>query len=808
MSHKMTNDEFKSRANKMHNNFYDYSKTDYHDIKSSVTITCPIHGDFTQRAETHLLGHGCPKCAAKRREATMLAVHGTSHAMQSDAVKGKATATKLARFGQKKPPNSGKKQMTKDEFVTRAREIHGDKYDYSKVVMAGSQTKVEIICPDHGSFLQTPAKHLSGRGCSHPDCIRAKKIATNMAKYGVENYAQLNKKPLKPKKQRDYAVEQAKREATMIARYGSPNPMQVEEIKSRHEETCMEHFGTPTPLSSLDVRTKIEETMIATYGGKSAMCDPAVREKSRFSCLETYGEENPMKSPDVQAKLAETMQNKYGATNAMLVKDIQERQHAIQVETMKTRYGVNSSFESPELRAKAEATCIRKYGKPNAMQCRKIVERMLESKRRNGTSSTSKPEEDLYLMLVRRFGEDDVIRQHVSEQYPSACDFYIPSRNMYIELNGCAQHSVHWFGRDGDDEILNLIAAKDTAWYDSVIDTWTRRDVAKRNIARENNLNYVVFWDDRLRDAELWFAMGCPDGHDWEQEYSWIPDRMPAGCELYKLTKNVNHISMIAKHFQFNVFYERELNLWSENGFYRGLPFQVFMYYNRFKHINREYNKTPDKLRDVEIVRGIGIAKVINAYTSYDISLMQHVIDKYHIKSIYDPCAGWGERMLCCHLNHIPYLGVDINEKLFPGYAAMWSHYNMIDQYVQQGDSAFIDISGRDYDAVLTCPPYGNTEIYSEAGAENLSKDDFLAWWTRVVLNSININPRLFCFQVNQKWKQEMADIVRKCGFDLVEEIDDRVKSSHMNRGEDGVSHKKEKETMLVFRNTSGGHRM
>jgi hypothetical protein len=63
--------------------------------------------------------------------------------------------------------NSMAKKLTTETFIQRAREVHGDKYDYSKVNYINSYTKVEIICPIHGSFWQTPGHHLYGEGCKH-----------------------------------------------------------------------------------------------------------------------------------------------------------------------------------------------------------------------------------------------------------------------------------------------------------------------------------------------------------------------------------------------------------------------------------------------------------------------------------------------------------------------------------------------------------------------------------------------------------------------------------------------------------------
>ena len=56
-------------------------------------------------------------------------------------------------------------RVSKESFVDKAREKHGDKYDYSDVDYVRSKDKVEIICPDHGSFFMTPNNHLKGAGC-------------------------------------------------------------------------------------------------------------------------------------------------------------------------------------------------------------------------------------------------------------------------------------------------------------------------------------------------------------------------------------------------------------------------------------------------------------------------------------------------------------------------------------------------------------------------------------------------------------------------------------------------------------------
>ena len=124
--------KFIEKATQKHNGKYDYSKVEYVDSKTPVTIICPTHGEFPQEPASHTRGSGCPKCANINR----------------------------GRF----------KRSNRDEFIRRAKEIHGDDYDYSKVDYQSAMKKVTIICPKHGEFEMTPMNHLLGRGC--PKCDR------------------------------------------------------------------------------------------------------------------------------------------------------------------------------------------------------------------------------------------------------------------------------------------------------------------------------------------------------------------------------------------------------------------------------------------------------------------------------------------------------------------------------------------------------------------------------------------------------------------------------------------------------------
>jgi len=99
-------------------------------LRDRVTIVCDIHGDFTQTPETHLAGHGCPKCGIN--------VVSTSN------------------------------RLTHSQFVSKAGEVHGDRYEYPDEYIS-AHTKMQILCKKHGPFYQTPNNHVN---CKHgcPKC--------------------------------------------------------------------------------------------------------------------------------------------------------------------------------------------------------------------------------------------------------------------------------------------------------------------------------------------------------------------------------------------------------------------------------------------------------------------------------------------------------------------------------------------------------------------------------------------------------------------------------------------------------------
>ncbi len=196
---KKTTEDFILEAKKVHKNIYDYSKSIYTGCEDKLIIICPNHGEFEQQPKNHLLGKGCLDCAREKlfnsrkdnittfiNKANIIhnnkydyslteyfnskieikiicKEHGVFTQIPSHHLQGQG-CVKCSRI-----LVSNKKKSNNDEFKKKSKLIFGDIYDYSKVDYIDTNTKVIIICKEHGNFLIRPNNHINSKqGC--PKC--------------------------------------------------------------------------------------------------------------------------------------------------------------------------------------------------------------------------------------------------------------------------------------------------------------------------------------------------------------------------------------------------------------------------------------------------------------------------------------------------------------------------------------------------------------------------------------------------------------------------------------------------------------
>ena len=191
-----------------------------------------------------------------------------------------------------------------------------------------------------------------------------------------------------------------------------------------------------------------------------------LEENSKKSLIRNIGYDNPGKSPEVHKKMIETNLKRHGYTYPFADKNKKEKYK-------------NKEYND------------------------KVNQKIYETKKKNKTLSTSKPEDEIYNLLIQKY--PNTIRQHKSKEYPFPCDFYIPELDLYIEYQGYWKHGKEpYIGTDEQKEIVKLWEEKSKEInyknenknsFLSAISIWTISDTLKRETAKKNNLNWIEFFN-------------------------------------------------------------------------------------------------------------------------------------------------------------------------------------------------------------------------------------------------------------------------------------------------------------------------
>lgn len=290
---------------------------------------------------------------------------------------------------------------------------------------------------------------------------------TWIKKYGCDN-------PAKNKEIQEKAIK------TSLDRYGVKNGGWSEKAKKKIFASNRNKLGVDMPLQSKEVRDKISNTILNRYGADNYMRSEDYKEKSKSTCNEKYGVDNPLNSEEIQNKIKKSLVEKYGYPSFMSTK---------------------------EFRRKSVETCIKKYGVRYPIQFKEIRDKIDDTKRKNHTFNTSKPEENIYILLKENFPE--VVRQHKDkERYPWNCDFFIPSVDIFIELQGMWTHNKHPYDYTSieDQRILEEWKSKESKFYENAVHVWSISDVKKRETAKKNHLHWIEFFtydeDKIMREIE------------------------------------------------------------------------------------------------------------------------------------------------------------------------------------------------------------------------------------------------------------------------------------------------------------------
>ena len=264
----------------------------------------------------------------------------------------------------------------------------------------------------------------------------------------------------------------SKSKQTKLERYGDENYNNAE----KHKQTCLERFGVDSFSKTQEFHHKKNKTNIERYGRTNV---------GQFGTQEH----------------TEAMIKKYGAPYLMQT-EYGIKQHA---KACQAKYGVDNYFQSQEYKDKYK----------NEDWVKNIKEKEYNTKQANNSFTTSTDEDIVYNLLVEKFGADDIKRPYRSELYPYNCDFYILSKDLYVEYQGSWTHGnepfeatnpkhksiiEHWLKKSQEDNFKGV----KKSFYSQAIYVWTELDVRKRETAKVNNLNFKELWN--INQVKEWLT--------------------------------------------------------------------------------------------------------------------------------------------------------------------------------------------------------------------------------------------------------------------------------------------------------------
>lgn len=258
-------------------------------------------------------------------------------------------------------------------------------------------------------------------------------------------------------------------------------------VKEKVENTCLEKYGAPNVYASEYGKQKIKETNIEKYGVEHPQQNKEISEKTTITCKKQYNGRG-YASKQILNKIKQTNQEKYGLENPSVFGTDIYKQSIID------KYNVDNPLKSNEIKEKIKQTNLEVYGCENPAQNEEVRQKMYKTLWENG--GLHRLEKRCYDKLLEKYS--DAVREYKSDKYPFKCDFYIPSEDLYIELNIYWSHGGHYFNENDpqDIELLKYWKSKNNETYEYAIHVWTETDLKKKRCAEDNKLNYLIFWTE------------------------------------------------------------------------------------------------------------------------------------------------------------------------------------------------------------------------------------------------------------------------------------------------------------------------
>lgn len=195
--------------------------------------------------------------------------------------------------------------------------------------------------------------------------------------------------------------------------YGVDNIFQLDSVKEKSKQTCLEKYGVENVSQSQEIKEKIFATNIEKYGGKCTLCNPDVKKRAEESCVQHYGVVNPFSSAEIQEKIKQTNLERYGEGNIA---------------------------HTPKIAEKIRQTNLERYGVPYSTQATEVIAKMRESFQKNGSVPSSQMEKDVCKMLAEIYGKDNCVENFALGRISMDCLLNVDDVKIDVEYDGWHWH--------------------------------------------------------------------------------------------------------------------------------------------------------------------------------------------------------------------------------------------------------------------------------------------------------------------------------------------------------------------------------
>lgn len=467
-------------------------------------------------------------------------------------------------------------------------------------------------------------------------------------------------------------------------------------------------------------------------------------------------------------------------------------------------------YHTEENKKKISDSLNKFYSTPES---KKTIAHIQKTKRKNKSYNKSKSELNLK-DYIEKYYPGVICQYYDAEKYPHACDFYIPSLDLFIEYNGTCFHGPGPYDPNNVEHqklLKKWESRSDNKFYAKCIEIWTISDVQKRREAKENKLNYIEITSQREEDRFVYILDIISKYRDKKlQGYTLIAQdcvpyfsldyQYPQDLLERELNNYYNNEGKYSKTPLYNriilnyqsSFYKTEKELW-------GNPkIRDKLIKNRFEYLSK-------RLEDItipEFLSGFKKSGIKVSYSHFSPYWIKTFIKEYDIKSVLDINGGWGHRYLGSLSIHYIYNDTDPEK-----YKDIQKIHNFAKEkldlpkkvFLNEDSSSYPFNENYEYDSVFTCPPYYNKENYPGINSSTIVYTNYFdwlnKWWRKSIKNTLHDKLRYFSFVISEKHKEDMKRICIEEGLIFGKEL-----VIGKNNGSHLSSNKKNSEYLVIFK--------